>query len=219
MQFKVEREVLDLGLKVVGITITSLDNTDKTPAFLTFQKQAYKALKEKYTNYDIEADPIFQGFRAVHKKNSLKRRKNTPISETLLRVFFKEYKLPATDKVTELCNIAMLDSRLPIMVYDLDKIFGDITLKKANEEAEMLINGEKCLVGPLEYVYKDEEKIISRLEVNQNSQTLVTSKTKKILVIIEGNEMTSAEYLLEVASEVIDLITNYCGGKAKIIYK
>ena len=28
-----------------------------------------------------------------------------------------------------------------------------------------------------------------------------------------------AEYIMEVASEIIDLITTYCGGKAQIIYK
>ena len=42
--------------------------------------------------------------------------------------------------------------------------------------------------------------------------------TKNILIIIEGNENTSAEYLIEVASEIIDLINTYCGGKAQIIY-
>ena len=70
-----------------------------------------------------------------------------------------------------------------------------------------------------QYVYKDENYIISRLEVTQNPKTIVDKNTKNILITIEGNEATSAEYIMEVASEIIDLITTYCGGKAQIIYK
>ena len=40
MNFKVEREVLDLGLKVVGISITNLDNKNKYNKFLKFKDKA-----------------------------------------------------------------------------------------------------------------------------------------------------------------------------------
>ena len=59
---------------------------------------------------------------------------------------------------------------------------------------------------------------MERLEIEQNPNTTVTEETKNIFIIIEGNENTSAEYLIEVASEIIDLVTTYCGGQAKIIY-
>lgn len=218
MNFKVEREVLDLGLKVIGISITDLDNKIKTKDFLKFKDKAYKALKEKYNNFEIETDLILRGFNELHKKIGVKRKKNTPISESLLKNFLKDETLPPSNKLIELCNIVILDSRLSIAIYDMDKIDGLVTLKQASTNISYNFS-EKRTINQGEYIYTDSKDILYRLEVNQNPKTIVNEDTTNIFVTVEGNEATSAEYIMEVASEIIDLITTYCGGNAKIIYK
>lgn len=218
MNFKVEREVLNLGLKVTGISITGLDNKIKTKEFLKFKDKAYKALKEKYNNFEIETDLILRGFNELHKKIGVKRKKNTPISESLLKNFLKDEILPPSNKLIELCNIVILDSRLSIAIYDMDKIDGLVTLKQASTNISYNFS-EKRTINQGEYIYTDSKDILYRLEVNQNPKTIVNEDTTNIFVTVEGNEATSAEYIMEVASEIIDLITTYCGGNAKIIYK
>ena len=218
MNFKVEREVLDLGLKVIGISITDLDNKIKTKEFLKFKDKAYKALKEKYNNFEIETDLILRGFNELHKKIGVKRKKNTPISESLLKNFLKDEILSPSNKLIELCNIVILDSRLSIAIYDMDKIDGLVTLKQASTNISYNFS-EKRTINQGEYIYTDSKDILYRLEVNQNPKTIVNEDTTNIFVTVEGNEATSAEYIMEVASEIIDLITTYCGGNAKIIYK
>ena len=218
MNFKVEREVLNLGLKVIGISITGLDNKIKTKEFLKFKDKAYKTLKEKYNNFDIETDLILRGFNELHKKIGIKRRKNTPISENLLKNFLKDETLPLANKLIELCNIVILDSRLSIAIYDMDKIDGSVTLKQAPSNISYNFSEERT-INQGEYIYTDNKDILYRLEVNQNPKTIVSEYTTNIFITIEGNEATSAEYIMEVASEIIDLITSYCGGNAKIIYK
>ena len=218
MNFKVEREVLNLGLKVIGISITGLDNKIKTKEFLKFKDKAYKTLKEKYNNFDIETDLILRGFNELHKKIGIKRRKNTPISENLLKNFLKDETLPLANKLIELCNIVILDSRLSIAIYDMDKIDGSVTLKQAPSNISYNFSEERT-INQGEYIYTDSKDILYRLEVNQNPKTIVSEYTTNIFITIEGNEATSAEYIMEVASEIIDLITSYCGGNAKIIYK
>ncbi len=218
MNFKVEREVLDLGLKVIGISITDLDNKIKTKEFLKFKDKAYKALKEKYNNFEIETDLILRGFNELHKKIGVKRKKNTPISESLLKKFLKDEILPPSNKLIELCNIVILDSRLSIAIYDMDKIDGLVTLKQASTNISYNFSEERT-INQGEYIYTDSKDILYRLEVNQNPKTIVNEDTTNIFATVEGNEATSAEYIMEVASEIIDLITTYCGGNAKIIYK
>ena len=218
MNFKVEREVLNLGLKVIGISITGLDNKIKTKEFLKFKDKAYKALKEKYNNFEIETDLILRGFNELHKKIGVKRKKNTPISESLLKNFLKDEILSPSNKLIELCNIVILDSRLSIAIYDMDKIDGSVTLKQAPSNISYNFSEERT-INQGEYIYTDNKDILYRLEVNQNPKTIVSEYTTNIFITIEGNEATSAEYIMEVASEIIDLITSYCGGNAKIIYK
>lgn len=218
MNFKVEREVLNLGLKVIGISITGLDNKIKTKEFLKFKDKAYKALKEKYNNFEIETDLILRGFNELHKKIGVKRKKNTPISESLLKNFLKDEILPPSNKLIELCNIVILDSRLSIAIYDMDKIDGLVTLKQASTNISYNFSEERT-INQGEYIYTDSKDILYRLEVNQNPKTIVNGDTTNIFATVEGNEATSAEYIMEVTSEIIDLITTYCGGNAKIIYK
>ena len=79
--------------------------------------------------------------------------------------------------------------------------------------------GEEKTTNQGEYVYTDNKSLIYRLETEQCQKTLIDENTKNIFVTIEGNEDTSAEYLMEVTEEIIYLITSYCGGTAQIIYK
>lgn len=218
MNFKVEREVLDLGLKVVGISITNLDNKNKSKKFLKFKDKAYNALKEKYNNFEIETDLILKGFNELHKKIGLKRKKNTAISESLLKKFLKDETLPSSNKLIELCNIIILDSRLSVGMHDMDKINGGVTLKQASSDISYNFLEERT-INKGQYIYIDNNDVLYRLEVNQNPKTIVSENTTNIFITIEGNEATSAEYIMEVASEIIDLITSYCGGTASIIYK
>lgn len=218
MNFKVEREVLNLGLKVIGISITNLDNKNQNKEFLKFKDKAYKALKDKYSNFDIETDLILRGFNELHKKIGLKRRKNTSVSESLLKKFLKGENIKTPNKLIELCNIVILDSRLSIGMHDMDKIDGSVTLKQAPSDMSYNFSEERT-INQGEYIYVDDKDILYRLEVNQNPKTIVSEDTTNIFITIEGSETTSAEYIMEVASEIIDLITSYCGGNAKIIYK
>ncbi len=220
MQFIVKREVLDLGLKTLGIVITDIDNKTKSEDFLNFKTKANEALKEKYKNFDIETDFILKGFNELHKKIGIKRRKNTPIGESILKQFLKNDKLLEKSKLMDLYNIVTLDSRLSIAIYDIDKIEGDVTLKILEKNQTFLsVDNEERIANKGEYVYSDNKNIIYRLEVEQSNKAIITENTKNTFITIEGNEATSNEYLMEVASEIIELITRYCGGDADIIYK
>ena len=219
MKFIVKREALDLGLKVVGIIIKNINNSQMNKDILILKEKAYKELKEKYKNFNIETDLILRGFNEIHKKIDIKRRKNIPINEYIIKRFLKSEPLEEGNCLIELYNIITLDSRLFIAIHDLDKIKGDVTLEITNNKKYVTVKNEIKTINQDEYVYMDAQDVIYRLDVDQSQKTLFTDNTKNIFITLEGNEATSAEYLMEVASEIIDLITTYCGGTAQIIYK
>ena len=219
MKFIVKREALDLGLKVVGIIIKNINNSQMNKDILIFKEKAYKELKEKYKNFNIETDLILRGFNEIHKKIDIKRRKNIPINEYIIKRFLKSEPLEEGNCLIELYNIITLDSRLFIAIHDLDKIKGDVTLEITNNKKYVTVKNEIKTINQDDYVYMDAQDVIYRLDVDQSQKTLFTDNTKNIFITLEGNEATSAEYLMEVASEIIDLITTYCGGTAQIIYK
>ncbi|MCD8028498.1 MAG: B3/4 domain-containing protein [Erysipelotrichaceae bacterium] len=69
-----------------------------------------------------------------------------------------------------------------------------------------------------EYSYIDDDnEVICRLEIRQVNKTKVTEDSKNIFFIVQGNEKTSNDYILDVANELINLITKYAGGTGKIL--
>lgn len=69
-----------------------------------------------------------------------------------------------------------------------------------------------------EYSFVDDENdVICWLDIRQVDKTKVTEDTKNILYFIIGNEQNSYDELENVANEIINVTTKYCGGKAKII--
>lgn len=99
--------------------------------------------------------------------------------------------------------------------HDIDKVHGNITLRltKGNEIFIPLGKTEPVTIFPGEYGYIDDENnVICRLEVLQVEPTKVTTESKDIFMIIEGNVNTDIEYVNATAKEVCELITKYCGG-------
>ena len=101
----------------------------------------------------------------------------------------------------------------------MDKIDGNVTLKITDGKEKFIpIGGEEKVLDAGEYSYVDDSnEIICRLEVRQVEKTKITEDTKNVFYIVQGNEETSEEYLLEVAQEVIDKTVMCCGGMGRIM--
>lgn len=86
MNFFVEKAVLDSGVKIVFVTVEHLDNHGQNEEWKTYSKEKGKELLERYQNLDVHADPILEGFHILHDKTGVKRRKNIPASENLIKL-------------------------------------------------------------------------------------------------------------------------------------
>ncbi|MGM9946645.1 hypothetical protein [Floccifex sp.] len=55
------------------------------------------------------------------------------------------------------------------------------------------------------------------MEIRQAIKTLVNENTKNVWYIVQGNEYTSQEGLIDIAKQIIDVTTKYCQGKMKYV--
>lgn len=220
MNFIVEDKVKDLGVKILGLKIEGIDNNLSDSEFDIWRENKINELINKYKEYDLKSDKVIEGFYELHQKVGVPRRKNLPASENLIKLLIKREDLVHINKAVDIYNIISIDSKLCLGAHDIDKVSGNVTLKICNgtenfiplgsEEAKPINNGEYSFVD-------DSNDVICWLDIRQVDKTKVTEESKNILYLIIGNQENSYQELENVANEISDITTKYCGGKVTLL--
>jgi DNA/RNA-binding domain of Phe-tRNA-synthetase-like protein len=124
------------------------------------------------------------------------------------------------NKMVDINNIISLDSKLTLGAHNIDNVSGNVTLRFTNGTERFVPLGqtEPIPVSPHEYSYIDDSnEVLCRLEIRQVQKTLVDETACNVFYIVQGNEATSDELLLQTAQQIIDLTTKYSGGEGEII--
>ncbi len=220
VRFSVEQDVLDIGVKIVFPVIEGMDNTHLSPEWEIKRQRKIHALLDRYNDIDYHADRILEGFHILHDKAGVKRRKNIPASENLIRLLRKNKDLFLINQAVDIYNIISMESKLALGAHDLDRVDGNVELRftDGSERFVPLGQSEPVPVAPHEYCYCDDaNEVLCRCEIRQVGKTAVDENSRNIFYIVQGNEETSDDYVRQVAQEIIDTTTQYCGGTGHIV--
>lgn len=220
MEFFIQQAVLDLGLKIVGVVITDIENQIKSESYSSWRSQQISSLLDTYNNFDPKQDPIMEGFYTLHQKVDVPRRKNIPASENLVKLLIKKEGLFEINKAVDIYNIISMESKLALGAHDIDKVTGNITLRLTDGTENFLPLGASELtpVKPGEYSYIDDANdILCHLEIRQVEKDKVTEDSKNLFYIVQGNQETPDELLQDTARKLIEKTTEFCGGYGEIL--
>ncbi len=121
MNFYVEKAVLDSGVKIVFPVIKGVDNSKDSKEWQNVRQEKIGKLLKKYENLDVHQDPILEGFNIIHDKVGVKRRKNIPASENLIKLLKKNKDLFYINKLVDIYNIISLESKLALGESDVHR--------------------------------------------------------------------------------------------------
>lgn len=220
IQFAVEKSVLDIGVKIVFLVIEGIDNTRISPEWMEKREGIIANLLNDYKDIDYHADPVLEGFHILHDRAGVKRRKNIPASENLIRLLNKHGDVFFINQAVDIYNIISMESKLALGAHDIDRVDGNVTLRFTDGTERFVPIGQSEPVSnnPHEYSYCDDaNEVLCRLEIRQVEKTKVDEKTTNAFYIIQGNEATDNEFLLATARKILDETIKYCGGKGRII--
>ncbi len=220
MQFIVDGKVKELGVKILGLKIEGMDNTTPNPEFDKWRENKIKELIDKYKDYDIKNDKVIEGFYELHQRVGVPRRKNLPASENLIKLLIKREDLVHINKAVDIYNIISIDSKLCLGAHDIDKVSGNVTLKITDGTENFIPLGseESKPVASGEYSFVDDDNdVICWLDIRQVDKTKVTESSKNVLYLVIGNKENTYEELEQVANEIIEITTKYCGGSVTIL--
>ena len=220
MNFYVEDKVLEIGVKILFAVVRNIDNHPVSEEWQVYRERRLKELLDKYRGIDIHADPILEGFNILHDKSGVKRRKNIPASENLVKLLIRHEGMPFINQAVDIYNVISLESKLALGAHDIDKVDGNVTLRftDGSEQFQPIGQAEPGLSNPHEYSYCDDaNEVLCRLEVRQVEKTKVTEDTRSIFYIVQGNASTQDTLLMETAGRIVELTTRYCGGSGEIV--
>lgn len=220
MQFKVEQAVLDSGVKIIFAVIKNMDNHGNDVQWQTYRTEKLEELYARYEALDVKSDPILEGFHILHDTIGVKRRKNTPASENLIKLLKKHHGLPFINQAVDIYNLISLDTKLALGAHNMDHTDGDVTLRFTDGSERYVPLGQTSpvAVNPHEYCYCDDaNEVLCRLEIRQVHKTAIDESVQNVFYIIQGNAAVSDELLLSAANEIICTTTRYCGGTGSIV--
>ena len=220
MNFYVERAVLDAGVKILFAAVYDIDNSGEDPAWAAYREKRLEELYAAYETLEPRDDPILEGFNLLHDRVGVKRRKNIPASENLIKLLKKNHGMFYINQAVDIYNLISLESKLALGAHNIDRVEGNVTLRftDGSERFVPIGQAEPVPVAAHEYSYCDDaNEVLCRLEIRQVEKTKVDETARNVFYIVQGNEATSEALLRETAQRIVDLTTRYCGGRGELI--
>lgn len=168
-------------LFVEGITV-DVAVTDRVNRY-------YATAAERLTQGSESEMPEIQAWRRSFSKMGLKPTQYRCASEALLRRFRQEGSLPQLHPLVDLCNAISIAFAIPVAVFDLSKISGDLEVRHADgSESYLTFSGEVEHPEPREVIFADTagQAHARRWTNRQSGLSAVREDTRSVLIVTEA---------------------------------
>jgi DNA/RNA-binding domain of Phe-tRNA-synthetase-like protein len=179
------------------------------------------SILQKYDLEKLKDIPIFRTYRDFFWLVGIDPTKTRPAAEALTRRILSGKPFPRINILVDAYNLASVVSGVPIAAFDLDKVKGDLLMRRARAGETFLGIGMKqaeTLKGA-EVVVSDEEKLIAIYPYRDSANSKVTEDTKNILLMVCGVPGVEEKELEQAQIVTVDYVTRFCGGTQAYGYR
>ena len=171
-------------------------------------------LRRRYAGRPSGEVPGADSARDLYKALGLDPTKTRPSSEALLRRVLKGEALYVVNTLVDSVNYCSLRAQLPFGLYDLDRVEGDVLLRRGQggesyegiRKGPVNVEGRPVLVdgrGPFGNPTSD------------SARTMITTSCRRALVIVYAPARHATARLQDVLEDAAATTTRWCGGKAE----
>lgn len=181
-------ELVPGALFAEGITVDAAV-TDRIASY-------YAAAAERLAQGPEGEMPEIQAWRRGFSKMGLKPTQYRCASEALLRRFRQEGSLPRLHPLVDLCNAISIAFAIPVAVFDLAKISGDLEVRHASgTESYLTFSGETEHPEAREVIFADTaaQAHARRWTNRQSGLSAVREDTRSVLIVAEAMHDSAAD--------------------------
>lgn len=130
-----------------------------------------------------------------------------PAVENVVTRYVTKGKFPRINSLVDAANVASLRNMIPVGLFDLHAIEGDLTLGIARGDEQIVPLGKtKSEAVPEGFpVLRDREKVISIVGVRDSAHTMIVPATTAVLAFSWGIEGISRERVRATLTDCIEL--------------
>jgi len=161
-------------------------------------------VRDTFNLEKLGEQPIVRAYRDFYwHELKIDPTKQRPAAEALLRRILRGRPMPRIHPLVDLCNVFQLRTLLCIGIYDLDKVKGDLILRRAVPgETFYPIGSPPRILKGREIVLSDEEKILHVFPHRDSRLAAISETTRRALMVLCGVPGISLAYLKKCLREV-----------------
>ncbi|MCY7287453.1 MAG: hypothetical protein LH624_04185, partial [Cryobacterium sp.] len=209
MRFSHAPELIDQypQLSVVTLLLRAVeDSADVTDSASPFLQRASARL----TDGPESEFPEIAAWRRAFSQMGLKPTQYRCASEALLRRYRKDGSLPSVHPLVDLCNAVSLAYAIPIAVFDLAHVTGDLTVRKATgAETSLTFGGETEHPDAGEVIFADDagNAHARRWTNRQSALSAIRPQTRSALIVSEAMHDDGPQDLSNLLADLARLTT------------
>ena len=154
--------------------------------------------------------PEIQAWRRAFAQMGLKPTQYRCASEALLRRYRKDKALPQVHPLVDLCNAVSVAYAIPIAVFDLDRVDGNLEVRYANgAEVYLAFSGETEHPAPDEVIFADaaSQAHARRWTNRQSALSAVRPDSARALIIAEALHDDAVADVAALLDDVLYVLT------------
>ncbi|GGP19362.1 hypothetical protein GCM10007981_02740 [Thermocladium modestius] len=214
MRVSIADELARMGIQLGVASAMELNNKASVDLRLEWEQAAAEI---NGSTKDLLADPVIRSYRDFYwRVLKIDPTKQRPAQEALIRRILNNGKIPTINPAVDIGNIISIKHKVPIGLYDMDKIKADkLTLRYAAEgEVFIPIGSPRRTLTSNQIVLAASDGTILHVYPYRDSElTMVEASTRNILIISAGVPGISGDLLIKAAAEVGLLYEKYLGGR------
>ena len=154
--------------------------------------------------------PEITAWRRAFSQMGLKPTQYRCASEALLRRYKKDGALPSIHPLVDLCNAVSIAHAIPVAVFDLDRVHGDLVVRHAlGTETYETFSGDIETPEIGEVIFADEAGHVHarRWTNRQSALSAIQPSTRSVLIVSEAMHATGTRDVAQLHEDLVIALT------------
>ncbi|HEU5227043.1 MAG TPA: phenylalanine--tRNA ligase beta subunit-related protein [Ktedonobacteraceae bacterium] len=223
MRLVIDKDIITLfpDLRIGVVTGRGIQNGSANEEVERIKQSAAAGVRQNLSTEALSQHPSILAWREAYRCFGAKPKDHRPTAEALLRRILRGEGIPTISRAVDLYLAVEAEFYLPIGGYDLDKVDGDIALRRsAGDESFIPIGAaaaeETTTSG--EVVYADARKVLTRRwNYRDCDAAKVTADSQNIALFCEAPfPEIPTDQLRKCTDRLADYLQRFCGGSISV---